>query len=937
MNQEFSDPELFTDFIIEAREHLETIEPNLLLLEKQPKDVGLLDAIFRPMHSLKGASGFLGLPQINNLAHKAENILDELRKGKFQVTPDIMDIVLATTDALRTMIENLEVSGTEGDVETREIIDRITEVMEHSGGTPAPSTGTSVKGETPPPVAAEASSETVTPAPPSGSYALNAVSAEHLADFLEEAQEIVANLNRSLLELERTPEGKDELINDIFRYMHNLKGNSGLLGFLELNALSHEAESLLGQVRKGEIALERELIDLLLAATDQIDGLVSRVDAPSLSVSRLDVQPMITRLHESRLGSVPAEPHPATPDVEPQEAGDATHCPPTAQEPLPGGLDPEDLAVFRFTSRQQMENMDLALRQLTEDPAQKAAVDGLYRSLLTLQNSAGYMGFDDLNVYAERTAKLVDQAREADMGFELFLDLLGQEKEIIADMVTAILGRYALCSAAAPAQGSDGMVEPPKPTPKEQPAGTATNIKPVATTPAASTATKADTQPEQGAQPQPPATPNPELQQDTSQSAEKLDQPSGRPDAAGTSKPKTSTTIRVDHERLDHLMNLIGELIINRNRFAMLSKSLEDNPEQVEQVAQQLTESTYAMARISDDLQDTIMQVRMVAVSAVFSRFPRLVRDLSRKSGKDVELITEGEETELDKSIVEVIGDPLVHLVRNSMDHGLEGREERLAANKPATGRVWLRAYHKGNSVAIEVEDDGRGIDPEKMRKVAVKKGLMSEEDAARLDDREAVELIFAPGFSSADTITDISGRGVGMDVVRTNIKNLKGTVNVTSELGKGSKMTLVLPLTLAIIDALMVTVAGATYAIPLDAVSETTKIDTSILTDVSGRKAVTLRDEVLGIVELTDLLGLPRNTQNRDILPVVVITDNDRRLGLVVDRLQERQEVVIKPLGSYLGDIEGISGATIMGDGSVVLILDPHEVYIMATSRPGR
>ncbi|WP_045221815.1 chemotaxis protein CheA [Desulfonatronum thioautotrophicum] len=936
MNQEFSDPELFTDFIIEAKEHLETIEPNLLLLEKQPKDVGLLDAIFRPMHSLKGASGFLGLPQINNLAHKAENILDELRKGKFQVTPEIMDIVLATTDALRTMIDNLEISGTEGDVETREIIARITEVMENAGGAPTPSIGTNVKGETPP-AAAEASAETVTPAPPSGSYALNAVSAEHLADFLEEAQEIVANLNRSLLELERTPEGKDELINDIFRYMHNLKGNSGLLGFLELNALSHEAESLLGQVRKGEIHLERELIDLLLAATDQIDGLVARVDAPSLSVSRLDVQPMITRLHQSRLGSVPSQPHPATTDVEHQETGDTTHCPPIAQESLPDGLDPEDLAIFHSTSRQQLENMDLALRQLAEDPTHKAAVDGLYRSLLTLQNSAGYMGFDDLNVYAERTAKLVDQAREADMGFELFLDLLGQEKEIIADMVTAILVRYAPCPVAAPAQDSGGKLEPAKPAPKEQPITTPPDTKPVGTIPPASVASEADAQPKQGAQPQPPATPAPAAQPDTSQSADKPDQASGRSDAAGTTKPKTSTTIRVDHERLDHLMNLIGELIINRNRFAMLSKSLEENPEQVEQVAQQLTESTYAMARISDDLQDTIMQVRMVAVSAVFSRFPRLVRDLSRKSGKDVELITEGEETELDKSIVEVIGDPLVHLIRNSMDHGLEGREERIAANKPPTGRVWLRAYHKGNSVAIEVEDDGRGIDPEKMRKVAVKKGLMSEEDAARLDDREAVELIFAPGFSSADTITDISGRGVGMDVVRTNIKNLKGTVNVTSELGKGSKMTLVLPLTLAIIDALMITVAGATYAIPLDAVSETTKIDTSILTDVSGRKAVTLRDEVLGIVELTDLLGLPRNTQNRDILPVVVITDNDRRLGLVVDRLQERQEVVIKPLGSYLGDIEGISGATIMGDGSVVLILDPHEVYIMATSRPGR
>jgi two-component system, chemotaxis family, sensor kinase CheA len=479
------------------------------------------------------------------------------------------------------------------------------------------------------------------------------------------------------------------------------------------------------------------------------------------------------------------------------------------------------------------------------------------------------------------------------------VDLLNQEQAILEDMVAGVL------KTMRPSTGSQESERP------------------------------APTQPVQEQQAETERRQEPAAGPDTPAAAPALE--STRQEPGSQAKVKASSTIRVDHERLDHLMNLIGELIINRNRFAMLSKSLEDNPEQVEQVAQQLTESTYAMARISDDLQDTIMQVRMVAVNAVFSRFPRLVRDLSRKSGKEVELITEGEETELDKSIVEVIGDPLVHLIRNSMDHGLEGRDERLAAGKSATGTVWLRAYHKGNSVAIEVEDDGRGIDPAKMRAVAVKKGVMTEEDAARLDDREAIELIFAPGFSSAEKITDISGRGVGMDVVRTNIKNLKGSVNVTSELGKGTKMILSLPLTLAIIDALMVTVAGATYAIPLDAVSETTKIEAGILTDVGGRKAVTLRDEVLGIVDLTELLGLPGNTQQREILPVVVITDNDRRLGLVVDRLLERQEVVIKPLGTYLGDIDGISGATIMGDGSVVLILDPHEIYGLATLRPGR
>jgi two-component system chemotaxis sensor kinase CheA len=298
-----------------------------------------------------------------------------------------------------------------------------------------------------------------------------------------------------------------------------------------------------------------------------------------------------------------------------------------------------------------------------------------------------------------------------------------------------------------------------------------------------------------------------------------------------------------------------------------------------------------------------------------------------------VNLITEGEETELDKSVVEVIGDPLVHLIRNSLDHGLETEDGRIAAGKPAVGHVWLRAYHRGNSVAIEVEDDGRGIDPAKMREVAVRKGIITPEEAKALDDRDAIDLIFAPGFSSAEKITDISGRGVGMDVVRTNIKNLKGTVNVVSEVGKGTKFTLALPLTLAIIDALMVVVNGAMYAIPLDSVSETTKIETERRTEVNKRKAVTLRGEVLGIVELAETLELPRNADERDIVPVVILQDNERRLGLIVDKLLERQEIVIKPLGTYLGDCRGLSGATIMGDGSVVLILAPHEIYMMTTA----
>jgi two-component system chemotaxis sensor kinase CheA len=511
------------------------------------------------------------------------------------------------------------------------------------------------------------------------------------------------------------------------------------------------------------------------------------------------------------------------------------------------------------------------------------------------------------------------------------LDILKQEYAILKDMITAAIDTLPGAALSEPAPKAGPAPKPaasPQAAPK--PRAEAPALKPAPAPKPAAPAPRAEAKPVPAAPPaaKPAAKPAPAAKSTMPTTAVK------NSSSLAQVKPKASSTIRVDHHKLDHLMNVIGELIINRNRYAMLARALEEGQEDVHVVAQQLTETTYAMARISDDLQDTIMKVRMVPVQTVFSRFPRLVRDLSRKSGKQVELIMEGEETEFDKSVVEEIGDPLVHLVRNAVDHGLEDEETRIAAGKKPKGHVWLRAYHKGNSVAIEVEDDGRGMDPEKLKAVAVRKGVISQEEANAMDDREALDLIFAPGFSSAEKVTDISGRGVGMDVVKTNIKNLKGSVNTQSEVGKGSKLTLTLPLTLAIIDALMVQVAGDTFAIPLDAVSETTKIEVEKLSDVNNRKAVTLRGEVLGIVELAELLDMPQSMDERDVLPMVVIQDNDRRLGLVVDRLLERQEIVIKPLGQYLNNfnLKGLSGATIMGDGSVVLILDPHEIYSLST-----
>ena len=1038
MSQDFMDPEIFADFIVEAKEHLETIEPNLLELEKAPDNLALLNEIFRPMHSLKGASGFLGLNRINGLAHRAENIMDELRKGDMTVTSEIMDVILSATDALRQMVDNLDSTGGEGDVETESIITTIDAIMagdapvaapRHAPAAPVAPAAPEPEPEPEPESEHVAESEPVAGAAPvqpepasipaaapprqeperadqaeGGAaewiatlasmepYALTAFGEGHLKDFIDEAREMAENLSSGLLELERNPTEQGELVNDLFRFFHNLKGNSGIIGFAELNSLTHEAETLLNNVRRGEMTGSHELVDLLLLVVDLLEALVARIDPATGNVTPFDISAILDCLRKAVAGeeiTLPAGlggrrnggPVAEAPAPEAAQAASAPNADDDEDAPSPPvapGYDPDDVALFVNTVRQQMDNIGVALKTLAGDGTQREYIDALYRCLVTIQNSSGYMGLDEVRVYAERTAGLVDQARFSGMDFSLMVDLMEQETSIIGDMVEKQIARISTpapeeaASAAAPApqpkaaaapaaapaapaasagarQGDDEDEEPEDDdtavvtissvTGAAAPAAPAEAVKPAA--PAAAAAPVAKPAPAAPPKPAAPATPpKPAAPAASAAPAPAGSQGGGQGGAAAAAQAqqagtaKASSTIRVDHEKLDHLMNLIGELIINRNRYTMLARRLEDDTNVViAEVAQDLSETTYAMARISDDLQDTIMKVRMVPVSSVFSRFPRLVRDLSRKSGKEVDLLLEGEETELDKSVVEVIGDPLVHLIRNAVDHGVESEDERVAKGKKAKGKVTLRAYHKGNSVAIEIEDDGKGIDPEKMREVAVRKGIITPDEAKAMDDREAMELIFAPGFSSAEKITDISGRGVGMDVVRTNIKNLKGSVSIHSEIGKGTRFTLSLPLTLAIIDALMVNVAGEMYAIPLDAVSETTKIEARRLTDVKGRKAVTLRGEVLGIASLSELLGLPKGDK-QDVLSVVVIHDNDRRLGLVVDRLLERQEIVIKPLGAYLGDLKGISGATIMGDGSVILILDPHEVYMMATSK---
>ncbi len=689
--------------------------------------------------------------------------------------------------------------------------------------------------------------------------------------FRDEANELLSDLEEALLELEGNPSDMD-CIGRVFRALHTIKGSGAMFGFEEIARFTHEVETLFDKVRNKEMALTREMLTLTLLAKDHISILLARDPAMRLESSDELLNQFRAVMSGSRAaGRTDAdEPSGSGETQGPGEVAKGDHAPevywirylPIA-DTMAGGTHPLSL-----------------IKELQEQGGAHVVVHADAIPLLgDIVPENVYMWWDILlnSEFGENAIHDVFIFVEDDGGLDI--KKLGDGKVRAADLANLAEVFQAKKHASFEELGlslGDQFAQLVKHISTEK--------------------LKAQEAREKAAQ-------------------AKADQVA----------PGASASIRVDSERLDKLVNMVGELVIVQSRLSQVVRGHHDP------VLSQIAED---LERLTDEMRDNALSIRMVPFGSTFSGFRRLVRDLSNSLVKEVNFVTEGKDTELDKTVIDKLKDPLMHILRNSIDHGLESAEDRVRLGKSEVGLVKLSARHSSGEVVIEVEDDGKGIDPEKMREVGIRKGIVTPDEARNLDDREAMELIFAPGFSAAEKVTDISGRGVGMDVVRTNIKNLKGTVSIASEVGKGTRFTLSLPLTLAIIDALMVRCSGEMFAIPLDAVAETTKIEASRLTEVNGRKAVTLRNEVLGLINLAELLELDPPEGDQDILSVVVIHDNDRRLGVVVDRLLERQEIVIKPLGSYLGDQKGLSGATIMGDGSVVLILDPHEIYLMATSK---
>ncbi|ANT56621.1 chemotaxis protein CheA [Bacillus altitudinis] len=665
---------------------------------------------------------------------------------------------------------------------------------------------------------------------------------QYLDIFLDESREHLQTCNEKLLELEKNPTDL-QLVNDIFRAAHTLKGMSATMGFDDMAQLTHHLENMFDAIRNEQMIVTPESMDTMFEALDHLEAMVQSIaeggdgkrDVTEIS-KKLDV----TGSHAETASA-----------VETAEASSAA----------------SDLDYNEFERT--------VLDEAREQGFKCYELNVTLSDACLLKAVRVYMIFERLNEAGEvvKTVPNAELLESEDFESEFSISYLSkQPMEEVKKIVTAIseVEQVEISEVSAFEEAAPAETKAEKPEQKNEEAAA-----PAAKTPA--------------------------------NDAPKANGNNGA--AAGGTK-----TIRVNIDRLDSLMNLFEELVIDRGRLEQIAKELENN---------ELTDTVERMSRISGDLQSIILNMRMVPVETVFNRFPRMIRQLTKELNKKIELIIEGAETELDRTVIDEIGDPLLHLLRNSLDHGIESPEERVKKGKPEKGTVLLKAYHSGNHVFIEVEDDGGGINRKKVLEKALERGVITEREAETLEDHQIDSLIFAAGFSTADTISDISGRGVGLDVVKNKLESLGGSVSINSTEGQGSLFSIQLPLTLSIISVLLVKLEEETFAIPISSIIETAVIKKSDILQTHDREVIDFRGFIVPVVYLKKQFNVPNANDLEEELHIIVVRKGDKLTAFVVDSFIGQQEVVLKSLGDYLPNVFAISGATILGDGQVALIVD--------------
>lgn len=701
---------------------------------------------------------------------------------------------------------------------------------------------------------------------------------QYLSVFLDEAKEHLQSLNDNIMTLEQDPENED-CINEIFRSAHSMKGMAGTMGYTRMQNLTHDMEDVFSDVRAGKIKIKSEMIDILLQCLDAIQGYVDNI-TENQDEGTEEHQNIIKALGDIRNGTLGSGGGDSAPAADAAPAAESS----SGDASAPGVDGSSDYRAIR---------LEPSVRSTLEEAKnQGKKIYGITVHIMEsciLKAARGFLVFKGLEEVGEiavsepNTQDIEDE--KFDFSFSLIL-ISDEPQEKIVEIVKSVsevegcdCGEFDLSAAKGPEEKEEAAAEP---TPAAPAPGTAT--------PAA------------------------------------VNTPAPAPAAGGgakkpVGKPVVNRTVRVDIEKLDVLMNLVSELIIAKNSLISAANSSGVSNGNV-------NEQIEYLESVTTNLHESVMKVRMVPIESVLQKFPRMIRDLNKTLGKKMELTMTGEDTEMDRTVVDEIGDPLMHLIRNSADHGIESAELRAERGKPEVGQIFLHAFQDGNSVVIEVGDDGNGIDAEAVKNKAIEKGVVTAEQAALLTDKQCVELLFHPGFSTAKQVSEISGRGVGLDVVKSKVESLSGEVSVKTKLGEGSTWVIRLPLTLAIIQALMVIVGQEKYAIPLDSIQSIEDVSPADLKLVENREVINLRGSVTPIVRLNEVLDTESTKAPEDDMVVVIARKGDQQVGLVIDELMGQQEIVIKPLGKYTNKCKLISGATILGDGEIALILDTNSIF---------
>ena len=841
--------ELQAEFYQESRDHLENLSDTIIKAEADPENVEHLSSIFRSIHTIKGCAGFLEFPEIQKFSHSFENVLSELRDGNLKLNEELVDVILASGDHLSLMLDDQE--SDKGAKVDQELMDKFKAFCDRAGEGKASDSS---------------SKETSQKIEISDTEETESIDEESLKEFLLDSNEMLQKLDRSVVEYEKT--NSPETINEVFRIIHTIKGDSDLIGLRNLCKFSHALESLLSRLRSKTLKPTPDIIDTILKSTDAIADMIKKLQRGESSTIFPDV--FYSQLQKYKHGD----------GKDGSEVGGSTVTDETG----------------RVFVQQVLQFKDVLSQSIGQLPIDEASLKTVKRILDSLKRSAKFVGIKTIDIVIGNALDSINNKEE-----DSLVNAIG---EIIA-FIAGIEG--------SPKKIGEILVEDGKLSESDINEAVAEQKQ------------LGEILVEKGKV----------AEKDLQQALKKQDMM----EVATQLKPEAANaearTIRVDENKIENFTSIIGELLIAKNTYDYLldKMNIENGGGDIAERIKDLRSNAHLFTRLTNDMQFGIISLRMIPVKGIFQKFNRVIREISRKQKKSIELVLEGEDTEIDKKIADILSEPMVHMVRNSCDHGIEEPDVRKAAGKPEKGTVVLSAAKEGSNLLIKIKDDGKGLS----RKVIYEKALSKGIDVSSPDDESLFNVIFLPGFSTKDVISDVSGRGVGMDVVKSTLDSLGGEAQVTSEEGKGSEITLTIPMSLGITSSLLVEYEKKIYALPIESILESIKVPTEKVKCIHDRMIIHYRGEVLPVEILGNLLQglgtenqinfLDASQQKTKETSLIILKSGNKKAGIIVDNFVRNIDIAIKPVPECLSMIDVVSGVSIMGDGKIILVLNPAKL----------